>query len=353
MHTPSPSQISVKMETLRDLAIPPSPMFDGSLSALDACKILMSQGSAYVIAANESKVVTLTAESLCHSLLSDDGSGSSPSAISSISHAHELRLPADLYVLDALKEFSAAGASFALVTQNYTFEDRPDEEPRNTFVGVVDIYTCIKACLDALREEWSTECGMMLEDVLASREKSPVLPALQSMRRAYKTLIDRGADAALVLDRLNLKGVFSYRDIMASLVHGANPNVATVSSVMSKDLTVVAPSMSVIDAFELVTQVRKDPIVVSDGNVPLGLISALDLLRCVFPPSDLENGHSSEGELSTGTAESTDISPESSSDHRITQHDSNSDSDSDHFLEALSPSSNIIRVPLLSSSRLS
>lgn len=95
-----------------------------------------------------------------------------------------------------------------------------------------------------------------------------------------KKMNQHGVGALLVMENDQLIGIVSERDIIRKLIiFHQDIGDAKVADIMSKDLTTVAPTMTVTAAMRLVTEKRFRHLpVVEDGKL-IGLISIGDLTR--------------------------------------------------------------------------
>jgi CBS domain-containing protein len=77
-------------------------------------------------------------------------------------------------------------------------------------------------------------------------------------------------------------GIFTERDVLTRVVdQGRDPAATTVAEVMTRDLVVVKPSITVEEAMAVVTEKRCRHLPVMDGAQLLGLVSIGDLTRWV------------------------------------------------------------------------
>ena len=106
----------------------------------------------------------------------------------------------------------------------------------------------------------------------------PKASALQAVRAMNEAQIG----ALLVTDRGKLTGIFTERDVLARVVaEGRDPASVTVAEVMTTNIAVVAPSLTVKEAMAVVTEKRCRHLPVMKGEELVGVISAGDLTRWV------------------------------------------------------------------------
>jgi len=88
--------------------------------------------------------------------------------------------------------------------------------------------------------------------------------------------------ALLVTKEGNLVGIFTERDVLFRVVHaGLDPKSTKVSEVMTPEPMSVAPSATVEQAMQLVTQKRIRHLPVVENERLFGLVSSGDLTRAV------------------------------------------------------------------------
>ena len=88
--------------------------------------------------------------------------------------------------------------------------------------------------------------------------------------------------SVLVGDLSSPLGIFSERDVLARVVAaGRNPKLTRVCDVMTRELVMIAPDVTVEEAMAIVTEHRCRHLPVVDGNRVCGLISAGDLTKWV------------------------------------------------------------------------
>ncbi len=101
-----------------------------------------------------------------------------------------------------------------------------------------------------------------------------------TIEQAAKLMKDERVGALLVMNEEWVIGVLTERDIVYRvLAEGANVSTTQVHDVMSKDVVVVKPSLTVHDAMQVVTEKRFRHLpVVSHGRL-IGVVSSGDLTR--------------------------------------------------------------------------
>jgi CBS domain-containing protein len=102
-----------------------------------------------------------------------------------------------------------------------------------------------------------------------------------TLRRAARELDDEDIGAVVVVGPGGLAGLLSERDIVRALARGADPDVTSVDSVMTKDPLLVDADTPIEAVADLMgnTGVRHLPVVA--GHDVVGMISIRDVLDVV------------------------------------------------------------------------
>jgi CBS domain-containing protein len=103
----------------------------------------------------------------------------------------------------------------------------------------------------------------------------------RTLRRAARELDDEDIGALVVVGPGGLAGLLSERDIVRALASGADPDVTSVASVMTKDPLLVDADTPIEAVADLMgnTGVRHLPVVA--GHDVVGMISIRDVLDVV------------------------------------------------------------------------
>jgi CBS domain-containing protein len=120
-----------------------------------------------------------------------------------------------------------------------------------------------------------------LSQVLATKARGKAtlsVPPDISVAAAVEVLNKNQVGSVLVLDGGRLVGIFTERDILRRVVgERRDPAATRVADVMTRDLVVMRPSASVVDAMRVISEKRIRHIpVVEAGNV-VGVVSQGDL----------------------------------------------------------------------------
>jgi len=130
-----------------------------------------------------------------------------------------------------------------------------------------------------------------VKDVLGYRDLYSVEPHMSVAEVAHR-MAELHVGAILVIDRGELKGIFSERDFMVRVVVGGrDPNTTRVVDVMTSNVFTVDDSVSMEEAMETmrVHNCRHLPVTNRDGVV--GLLSMRDLMNFALEQKTEELHH--------------------------------------------------------------
>ena len=99
-----------------------------------------------------------------------------------------------------------------------------------------------------------------------------------SLRRAAQVMTDRGVGCAVVIDKEQVAGIITERDILHAVAHSQNVDDTKVDSVMTKDVISGAPGWDLLKAVNTMTTGGFRHLLVSEMNDPIGIVSMRDLL---------------------------------------------------------------------------
>jgi CBS domain-containing protein len=120
-----------------------------------------------------------------------------------------------------------------------------------------------------------------LSQVLATKSRGKAtlsVPPDISVAAAVEVLNQNQVGSVLVLDGGRLVGIFTERDILRRVVgERRDPASTRVSDVMTRDLVVMRPSASVVDAMKVVSEKRIRHIPVVEAGTVVGVVSQGDL----------------------------------------------------------------------------
>ena len=120
-----------------------------------------------------------------------------------------------------------------------------------------------------------------LSHVLAGKARGSstlTVPPDITVAMAVEVLNENQVGSVLVMDGARLVGIFTERDILRRVVgERRDPATTKVSDVMTRDLVVMRPTSSVVDAMRVISEKRIRHVPVVDGNIVLGVVSQGDL----------------------------------------------------------------------------
>lgn len=117
-----------------------------------------------------------------------------------------------------------------------------------------------------------------IHDLIHDRETYTV-NSDETVLAAARFMVERNIGAVPVLQRGELAGIFSERDIMKRvLAAGRDPKTTKVSEVMTREPKVVAPGESLENCMRLMREHGFRHLPVCEGKRLVGLVSLRDLL---------------------------------------------------------------------------
>ena len=124
-----------------------------------------------------------------------------------------------------------------------------------------------------------------LQQLLKQKENDDIwsVPPTNTVFEAIQVMADKRAGALLVMDGTKLEGVISERDYAREvIIKGRSSKKTLVSEIMSSNVITVAPTDSVQNALEVMTEhhIRHLPIV--DNTTVVGVVSIGDLVKDVI-----------------------------------------------------------------------
>jgi CBS domain-containing protein len=126
-------------------------------------------------------------------------------------------------------------------------------------------------------------------------EKGPEVysvPPEETVWEAVRTMAGRHIGAILVIDKNQLIGIFSERDLLVRvLLTGLDPTATPIKAVMSTDMVYVTPDTSVREAMAVMTERRCRHLPVMEGQELRGMVSIGDCTRWVSRDQDYTIRH--------------------------------------------------------------
>ncbi|WP_313402082.1 CBS domain-containing protein [Stenotrophomonas sp.] len=124
--------------------------------------------------------------------------------------------------------------------------------------------------------------------------KSPEIHAVPpgvAVVQAIRLMAEKGIGAVLVMEGARLVGILSERDYARKIVLMDRSSATTpVREIMTAELVTVAPTVSVEQCLELVTNRRIRHLPVLEGDQVVGVISIGDLVKSVIAQQRRELG---------------------------------------------------------------
>ncbi|MCD9086294.1 CBS domain-containing protein [Stenotrophomonas sp. SY1] len=124
--------------------------------------------------------------------------------------------------------------------------------------------------------------------------KSPEIHAVTpdaAVIQAVRLMAEKGIGAVLVMDGRRLAGILSERDYARKIVLKDRSSANTpVREIMTSELVTVAPTVTVEQCLELVTNRRIRHLPVVEGDEVVGVISIGDLVKSVIEQQRQELG---------------------------------------------------------------
>lgn len=101
------------------------------------------------------------------------------------------------------------------------------------------------------------------------------------VKDAVEVMTEGNVGSVMVMTHGHLEGLFTERDLMRRVIYrGLDPATTPVRDVMTTEIAIVSPKMTVGEAMSLCTQkrLRHLPVYQDDGTL-LGIVSAGDLTK--------------------------------------------------------------------------
>ncbi len=118
--------------------------------------------------------------------------------------------------------------------------------------------------------------------------KNPlVLTSNEDVNNAFNLLLEKGIRQAPVIDRGELVGIVSDRDLRMAMVQNLKMNNLTVGIIMTKDPVTITEDSTVTEASKLIGigKFNAIPVIEESGELT-GIISTTDILKCFLDVMD-------------------------------------------------------------------
>lgn len=122
----------------------------------------------------------------------------------------------------------------------------------------------------------------IVPDVIRA-QKLLTLAGEASVRRATHLMAERGVGAVLVVEELQLVGIFTERDVATRVVAaGLDPDATKLAQVMTPNPDTLKPTSTVRDALDLMKMHGYRHLPVVQGRKLVGIVSIRDLYNTVM-----------------------------------------------------------------------
>lgn len=117
-----------------------------------------------------------------------------------------------------------------------------------------------------------------------------VLTSNEDVINAFNLLLENGIRQAPVVDKGELVGIVSNRDLRMAMVQNLKMNNLTVGLIMTKDPVIITEDTKVTDASKLISIGKFNAIpVIGESGELTGIISTADILKCFLEVMDDDN----------------------------------------------------------------
>lgn len=124
-----------------------------------------------------------------------------------------------------------------------------------------------------------------LQQILNQKQTSDIwsVTSTATVFEAIQVMADKRAGALLVMDGAKLEGIISERDYAREVIlKGRSSKITLVGEIMSANVITVAPTDSVQNALELMTEHRIRHLPIVDDTTVVGVVSIGDLVKDVI-----------------------------------------------------------------------
>lgn len=116
----------------------------------------------------------------------------------------------------------------------------------------------------------------LLRDV-AIRHLLTVEPS-STLRRAARAMDDRGVGCAVVMERGQVAGIVTERDILRAIASNQRVDATTVEEVMTREVVSGEPGWDLVKAVRTMTEGGFRHLLVIEMDEPVGIVSLRDLM---------------------------------------------------------------------------
>jgi len=119
--------------------------------------------------------------------------------------------------------------------------------------------------------------GMRLLRDVAVRHLLTIDPR-SSLRRAARVMTDRGVGCAVVVEREEVAGIITERDILHAVADGRDVDATTVDDAMTREVVSGQPGWDILKAVRTMTEGGFRHLLVMEMDGPVGIVSLRDLM---------------------------------------------------------------------------
>jgi len=113
-----------------------------------------------------------------------------------------------------------------------------------------------------------------------------------SVNDAVETMVRHGVGSLVVMDGGDMVGIFTERDVLKRVaLTGLPTRMTAVSQVMTREVTVVEPDLTIEECMERMTQLRVRHLPVVSGGEVVGMISIGDVVQHCLSEREVEVRH--------------------------------------------------------------
>lgn len=100
-----------------------------------------------------------------------------------------------------------------------------------------------------------------------------------SLRKAARSMIERGVGASVVIESEKVAGIVTERDMLRAIAEDGDIDALTVSDVMTRNVVSGSPGWDLIKAVETMAEGGFRHLLVMEMDEPVGIVSLRDLMR--------------------------------------------------------------------------
>ena len=101
-------------------------------------------------------------------------------------------------------------------------------------------------------------------------------------------MTDRGVGCAVVVEREQVAGIITERDILHALAQDKDMDETTVDQVMTRDVVSGEPGWGIAQAVKVMTEGGFRHLLVMELNDPVGIVSLRDLMQAMVEQAEAD-----------------------------------------------------------------